>query len=302
MLPPRDGVGASQVALPAGTWRHVLEFLVARFPAIDANEWCARMARGEVVDAAGGRVTPEMAYRPHSRLFYYRQVPGEAAPTEAARVVFEDELLVVADKPHGVPVTPSGGYLQQALLVQLRRELGLDLLVPLHRIDRETAGLVLFAKQPATRAAYVRLFADRAVTKVYEALAPRTAELSFPFTRASRIVESRHFMQMREEEPAVPPTRAPNAFTRIDQVEIQGSLARYRLWPLTGKRHQLRVHMAALGLPIVGDRIYPLLLPKGSDDRRDPLRLLAQHIAFVDPVTGQERRFSTRQALHYPAA
>ena len=298
MLPVRDGVGPSQVALPAGNWACVLDFLVARFPAICASEWTARMEQGDVVDATGRRVGPQEHYVAHGKLYYYRSVPGEAANAAQASVLFEDDLLVVADKPHFLPVTPSGDYLQETLLVRLRRQLGVDALTPLHRIDRETAGIVLFAKQPASCAGYHQLFASREVAKTYQAIAPFDATLQFPVRRASALVAADHFMQMREAR--ADEERAPNAWTQIDLIERREALARYRLLPLSGKRHQLRVHMAALGLPILGDRIYPHLLPQGGDEAGNPLRLLAESIAFRDPVTGQDRNFASRQQLHFP--
>lgn len=302
MLPLRDGVGPSQVALPAGPWTCMLDFLVQRFPAISAAEWSARMAAGDVVDGGGHRVWPGQPYLPHGKLYYYRTVPNELPNAAQACVLFEDDLLVVADKPHFLPVTPSGNYLQETLLVRLRRKLGLHGLTPLHRIDRETAGIVLFAKQPATCAGYHSLFADRQVAKTYQAIAASQALLRFPLTRTSTLVTSDHFMQMREAPDDAANGRAPNARTEIELIETRGASARYRLRPLTGKRHQLRVHMAALGLPILGDRIYPSLLPRGGDEAGNPLRLLAESIAFRDPVTGEDRGFASRQQLHFPAS
>lgn len=304
MLPVRDGVGASQVGLPEGPWASMLDFLVQRFPAISAEQWRERMALGNVVDDAGRCIAPGQAYAAHGKLYYYRTVPDELPNAAQARVLFEDELLVVADKPHFLPVTPSGNYLQETLLVRLRRQLGIDALTPLHRLDRETAGVMLFAKQPATCEHYHGLFAGRQVAKIYEAIAPaahtaaHTAALQFPLTRASTLVPSDHFMQMRE----APAGAAPNAWTGIELIETRGAHARYRLRPLTGKRHQLRVHMAALGLPILGDRIYPTLLPQGGDEPHNPLRLLAQSISFRDPVTGEDRRFDSGLQLHFPAS
>ncbi len=300
MLPMRDGVGASQVGLPEGPWATLLDFLVQRFPQVDAGQWRERMTQGLVVDEAGRCVAPQQAYAPHGKLYYYRSVPAETPDPTGISVLFEDELLVVADKPHFLPVTPSGGYLRQTLLVRLRRQLGLDTLTPLHRLDRETAGVVLLAKQPATCAHYHRLFFNRGVAKTYEAIAPSPAgtTLRFPLTRATTLVDGDHFMRMRE----LPhdPTGTPNASTGIEWIETQGAHARYRLRPLTGKRHQLRVHMAALGLPILGDRIYPVLMPQGGDEMHNPLRLLAQRIAFCDPITGKARFFESRQLLHFP--
>lgn len=302
MLPIRDGVGPSQVGLPPGGWRCMLDFLVDRFPAISAIEWNARMAAGDVVDEAGRPVTPGQAYLAHGKLYYYRTVPHEKPNAAQACVLFEDELLVVADKPHFLPVTPSGAYLQETLLVRLRRQLGLDALTPLHRIDRETAGVVLFAKQPATVSDYYALFAGRQVAKTYQAIAPTDPRQRFPQTRTSKLVTGHHFMQMCEAPEDAGDAWASKSRTEIELIEARGSWGRYRLRPLTGKRHQLRVHMAALGLPILGDRIYPKLLPQGGDEVNNPLRLLAESIAFHDPVTGAARSFSSRQQLHFPKA
>lgn len=300
MLPTRAGVGHSTVGLPAGSWTTLIEFLVARFPGVKRSEWLARMARGEVVDEAGARVEPEGTYRPHSRLFYYRSLPQEARNPAQETVLFEDEWLVVADKPHFLPVTPSGAYLQETLLVRLRCRLGIDDLAPLHRIDRETAGLVLFVKQAATRARYQALFAQQAIHKTYQAIAPWRTDLHYPLSRTSVLEGADNFMQMREAQGAgtVPASRA--ARTTIELLETNGPLARFRLHPLTGRRHQLRVHMAAAGMPIVGDLIYPALRPAGSDDPGNPLRLLAEQVAFTDPVTGQARRFTSRGVLRFP--
>lgn len=300
MLPVRDGVGPSCVALPAGPWSTFLDFLGERLPAVSHSEWRDRMLAGDVVDGHGHPVTPDQRYRTQGKLYYYRVLPPEPRRAAAEAVLFEDEWLVVADKPHFLPVTPSGKHLQETLLVRLRRRLGLDALSPLHRIDRETAGVVLFAKQAATRGAYQALFAARTVHKTYEAIAPLRQALDFPLDYASHLVDDENFMRMREEPAHLAGAATPNAHTRIELLQRAGGLGRFRLHPRTGKRHQLRVHMAALGMPIVGDRIYPALMPENTDDMANPLRLLAAEIAFRDPFTGQQRHFASRQQLHYP--
>lgn len=300
MLPVRDGVGASQVALPVGPWTCILDFLVDRFPGVCAADWAARLQAGDVVDAAGRVVEAQQAYVPHGKLYYYRTVPNEAPNAAQATVLFEDDHLVVADKPHFLPVTPSGPYLQQSLLIRLRRQFGLPDLAPVHRIDRETAGLVLFAKQPGARAAYQRLFAERKVVKHYQAIAPSDARLRFPLSRASTLLPADHFMQMREADAQA--GAKPNAYTDIELMETRGPWARYGLRPSTGKRHQLRVHMAALGLPILGDRIYPQLMPHDADEPANPLRLLAASLEFRDPLSGEERCFASSRQLHFPDA
>jgi tRNA pseudouridine32 synthase/23S rRNA pseudouridine746 synthase len=198
---------------------------------------------------------------------------------------------MVVDKPHFLPVVPSGKYLQETVLIRLKNTLGLDALSPIHRIDRDTAGLVLFSKQVASRGAYQELFRTRQVDKTYECIAPWNADLAWPITRQSRIVPSAHFMQ-QTEVPGV-----PNALTHITPIEVLGPLARYALRPVTGQRHQLRVHMAALGLPLVGDGMYPTLTPEGHADYGNPLQLLAKSIAFTDPISGERRQFESAQKL-----
>jgi tRNA pseudouridine32 synthase/23S rRNA pseudouridine746 synthase len=290
-LPTKNGVGPSCVGLPAGNWRSITDFLVERFPAITREVWLERMAHQLVMDEFGGLVTPERPYPGPMRIYYYRAVDVEARIPFEEAVLYQDDHLVVADKPHFLPVTPSGHYLQETLLVRLKKRLGIDTLIPIHRIDRETAGLVLFSTQPDERNAYQAMFRDHAVTKHYEAIAPWRQDLTWPITRKSRIVEDEPFFRQRE----VP--GQPNSETQMDVIEKSGDLARYALSPVTGKKHQLRVHMNALGLPILNDRMYPPVAETPDDDYRLPLQLLAKSIAFTDPVTGQARHFQSQRTL-----
>lgn len=274
-------------------WPTVLEFLVQRFPHVSTAQWRERMDAGLVVNEHGAPVRTDCVYRSVRRLYYFRTLEAEPSIPFEARVLWRDAHLLVVDKPHFLPVVPSGKYLQETLLVRLKRALDNDALVPIHRIDRDTAGLVLFSLQPATRKLYQGLFRQRAVEKTYEAIAPWNPDLSlsWPVRRASRIVAGAHFMQQVEV------AGSPNAITHIRPVEVQGTLARYVLQPVTGQRHQLRVHMAALGLPLVGDGIYPVLTPEGSADYARPLQLLARTIAFTDPLSGVHRQFESCRAL-----
>ena len=290
-LPTKNGVGPSCVGLPAGNWRSITDFLVERFPAITREVWLERMAHQLVMDEFGGLVTPERPYPGPMRIYYYRAVDVEARIPFEEAVLYQDDHLVVADKPHFLPVTPSGHYLQETLLVRLKKRLGIDTLIPIHRIDRETAGLVLFSTQPDERNAYQALFRDHAVTKHYEAIAPWRQDLTWPITRKSRIVEDEPFFRQRE----VP--GQPNSETHMDVIEKSGGSARYALSPVTGKKHQLRVHMNALDLPILNDRMYPPVAETPDDDYRLPLQLLAKSIAFTDPVTGQARHFQSQRTL-----
>jgi tRNA pseudouridine32 synthase/23S rRNA pseudouridine746 synthase len=297
-MPSKNGVGASCVALPKGDWATVLDYLVQQFPAIARGQWQSRMARGDVLDAQGLALAPDAIYRPRARIYYWRYLPAEPRIPFDEEILFQDEHLLVADKPHFLPVTPGGRYLQETLLVRLKNRTGINTLAPIHRIDRETAGLVLFAIKPQMRDAYAALFRERVVKKRYEAIALWRADLRFPMDYQSRLVEGDIFITMREE------AGEPNAFTRIsvlEQRDQSGQWARYCLEPHTGRRHQLRVQMAALGLPIVNDQIYPVLHPALEEgelpDYARPLKLLAKSIAFADPVTGQARRFESRLRL-----
>lgn len=290
-LPVRDGVGPSSVLLPAGAWLRMVDFLCAAFPDIAPTIWQSRLQRGEVVDDAGRPFAADSPYAAGMRLWYYRELAAETPIPFEAEIIHRDEHLLVADKPHFLAVMPAGRFLQQTLLVRLKRETGLDDLVPLHRIDRGTAGLVVFSLNPQTRGLYQSLFPRREVTKTYEALAPALRDLDFPLLRRSRLVEGEPFFRMRE----VPGT--PNSETLIDVQERHGSRMLYRLNPVTGKKHQLRVHLAALGAGIVNDPFYPQLQPEIEDDFSRPLKLLARSIAFTDPLSGLARCFESNRTL-----
>jgi tRNA pseudouridine32 synthase / 23S rRNA pseudouridine746 synthase len=295
-LPLLDGVGASAVACPPGAWPSVLDFLAERLPRVARADWHARLVRGEVLDAQGRALAADAPYRANTLLYYYRRLEHEDPIPFEEQILFQDELLLVADKPHFLPVTPKGRYVQQTLLTRLKKRSGIATLTPVHRIDRETAGLVLFSIQPSTRDAYQALFRERRVDKVYEAIAaaPEAAgrPLALPMVYSSRLRErSDAFMQMEEVE------GEPNAVTAIALLErLVGGLARYELRPSSGQKHQLRAQMSALGLPIVGDRIYPRLLPEPTTpDYGRPLQLLARRLEFIDPVSGERRCWESRR-------
>ena len=294
-IPTRHGVGPTCVFLPAGPWPTVLDFLVERMPHISREAWAARLRNKSVLNAEGGPVLLTEPYTPRTRLFYYRHIEDEPQLPEQASIVFEDDHLLVADKPHFMPVTPGGRYVQQSLLVQLKNLTGCDDLAPLHRIDRETAGLVMLSKRPADRDAYHALFRQQHIHKTYHAVAPFRAELAWPRTHTSRMVAGEPFFRMQE----VPGDA--NSETRISLLRTDGSRALYQLEPVSGKRHQLRVHMLALGLPLEGDLFYPEALrgPGAPEDFSQALQLLAQRIAFTDPVTGAERVFDSQRSLRF---
>jgi tRNA pseudouridine32 synthase/23S rRNA pseudouridine746 synthase len=291
-LPTRDGVGPSCVGLPAGPWPTIADFLIERFPAISRDIWAARIAAQEVVDEHGALVTPERRYEAPLRVYYYRTLDAEVRIPFDEQVLFQDDQLVVVDKPHFLPVTPTGKYLQESLLVRLKRKLKIDDLVPLHRIDRSTAGLVLFSVRPETRGAYQAMFPERRIAKHYEAIVPwREGVSSVPDTYRSRLVDDEHFMRVKETP------GEPNSETRIAVQQTLGERALLKLSPVTGRKHQLRVHCMALGMPIENDPIYPTLLPADTDDFDKPLQLLAKSVAFQDPITGDLRSFTSPRNL-----
>lgn len=286
--------GASTVHLPQGPWDTLLDSLCAQFPRVSRAEWRARLQRGRVLDSEGRPLAEDAPHRAGMRVHYFREVDAEPPVPEDIAILHADATLVVADKPHFLPVTPSGPWVEHTLLAQLRRRLDNPHLVPLHRIDRHTAGVVLLSADPASRDAYMALFRERRVDKRYEALAPPLPQLQLPHVRHSRLCRGEPFFRMRE----APGTA--NSETRIDVLERGRTQWRYALTPVTGRKHQLRVHMAALGAPIINDPFYPWLQPEGPDDPARPLQLLARSLAFTDPVSGERREWRSRRVLEGP--
>ena len=285
-----DSVAPSRLQLPPGPWASLLDGLCARFPAIGRELWQDRFARGRVLDAQGRALAADAPYRAGMEIRYFREVAQEARIPFQERIVHADAHLLVVDKPHFLAVAPAGRFVAETLLGRLRRRYGEPGLVPLHRLDAGTAGLVLFSRDPASRDAYQALFRERRIRKRYEALAPPLPECAFPLLRRSRIVAGEPFFLMREVEGEA------NSETRIDVLERGESVWRYALEPVTGRKHQLRLHLAALGAPILGDRFYPLA-PQAPDDYARPLKLLARSLQFVDPLDGRERRYDSGLAL-----
>jgi len=312
------GVSASKVGVPANTRLSAIDFLCTRFPAIQREVWLQRFDAGRVLNAMGQRIEPSLRLLGETHLLYFREVTNESTLPFKAEIIFQDAHLVVADKPHFMPVTPGGQYVQQSLLVQLKQQLNLPELSPIHRIDRETAGLVVFSVRAQDRDAYQALFRLRQVDKTYEAIAgvPESSplKLEFPLTHKSKMVEDAQFFRMRElGADEIQDGEACNSETWIDCIErLDGNasvmstlttsppaLARYVLKPVTGQRHQLRVHMNALGLPLVGDQFYPVVkrAADAPNDFDEPLQLLAKTITFNDPLAGVERSFESCRAL-----
>jgi len=295
--PASAAAAASTVRLPAGSWETVLDCLCSHFAAVSRQQWLQRMAGGRVLDADRQAIGPQHRYRAGLVVHYFREVPHERPIAGNERIIHCDEHLVVADKPHFLPVIPAGRFVRETLLARLIARLRNPDLVPLHRIDRDTAGLVMFSACRATRGRYQALFRDARIEKHYEAIAPALPDLDLPHTRATRLAVGAPFFRMCEVDgPANARTRV-ELLSRVVAGHADRPLThwRYRLTPFTGKKHQLRVHMAALGAAIVNDPFYPDLLEERNDDCRAPLKLLARELSFADPLTGAPRAF--RSAL-----
>lgn len=295
-LPVRDGLNPSRIRLPDEGPPTVLEYLVDRF-AGDAARVREKVDAGEVVDGDGVVVTVRTPFVPQGWVFLYRDPAPEPRVPFEIDILHRDGDLLVVDKPHFLATMPRGLHVVESALVRLRRDLGLPDLSPIHRLDRVTAGVLVFSLRPANRGAYQTLFARRKVTKYYEAVAPYRPDVELPAVVESRIVKERGTPTAQQ----VP--GEPNARTRVELLDVRGDRGLYGLHPATGKVHQLRLHMNSLGLPIVGDNFYPALLDTDRQDYSDPLQLLAKRIEFDDPLTGAHRRFDSRRELaRWPAA
>lgn len=294
-LPVRDGVGPTRLRVPrSGPWATIAEYVTGRFSHVDPDVLLSRFDRGEVVAFDGTRLSRDTPLGAEDFVWYYREPPDEPdIPSDVVVRHLDDDLLVV-DKPHFLPTTPGGGFLMNSALVRLRQRFDNPDLTPIHRLDRATAGLVMFSVRPATRGAYQMLFADRAVKKVYEAVTtiPGSGMPPLPLVVRSHLTSTRGSLRAVVHE-----DREPNAETLVEAIRIGKATAHLRLHPRTGRMHQLRSHLAGIGLGILGDRFYPDLLDEAPDDPERPLQLLARELRFVDPLSGEPREFITGLTL-----
>lgn len=296
-LPMRDGVGATRLRVPrSGPWSTVREFMIERFFHLDPAYLTARFDRGEIVAFDGTPLTHDTPLGVEDFVWYYRELPVEPEIPFDVEILHQDDDLVVVDKPHFLPTTPAGKYVQNSALVRLRRQLGNDELAPVHRLDRATAGLLMFSARPQTRGAYQTLFQRRRITKVYEAVSARPAGWTDTLPQTVRLHIEKPRAQLCVQVDAV---REPNSETLIELVDADDEVVHTLLHPHTGKMHQLRVHLASIGIGILHDNLYPILTDEKPDDHDRPLQLLARELAFIDPLSGEERTFTTRRTLRY---
>lgn len=286
----------SEITLPAmnDNWPTVLAFLCHHFARIPAEVWLARVRSGKVFWYKGDVITEQTPFLPSRRVCYYREVVAEPLIPLSHQILYQDEHILVADKPHFLPVTPGGDFVNECLLQRLKDQTGITALVPLHRLDRDTAGLVMFSVQPASRAAYYELFSGGGIEKSYQARA----------YLGDSTISAQQWQVRNRIEKAEPRflnkicAGAENAWSTITLCKVQAGVGHFQLTPHTGKTHQLRLHMQSLGWPILNDRYYPTLLPKNTSDFSQPLQLLAAELRFIDPLTGAKQQFCSLQQLN----
>ncbi|MGG4773114.1 pseudouridine synthase [Paenalcaligenes sp. Me52] len=297
-LPTKEGVSPSRVWLPEGEWLTLGEFLLQRFEYLDPDALQQRIERGDVVNDSGEPQALDTPYVPGQWLWYYREVADEAIVPFEMPILYADDRLIAVDKPHFLATTPSGSYLKETALVRLRAQFNNPDITPLHRLDRDTAGVLLFCVQPQYRGLYQSLFQSRDVQKEYEAIAPAGLKLSLPSHYCSHIEVLKGVFLVRERDDL-----DANSETYIEelsrwQMDDESWWCHYRLQPTTGRKHQLRMHMSSLGSPILNDSYYPYWdQSRPIDDFSLPLQLLARRIAFVDPVDGEYREFRSLRQL-----
>ncbi|MGR0305223.1 pseudouridine synthase [Acinetobacter beijerinckii] len=288
-----NGVSASKVFLPNDVSAvTIFDYLCQHFPHIQVSEWQQRFTDELIYSAQGEKLKLDSVYIPNTHIFYYRFLAHEVHVPFQHKILFENDDLLVVDKPHFLTMSPTGQYVQETLLVRLKKQTGYDDLTPIHRLDRETAGVVLFCKKASSRNAYQQLFAERKVQKTYHAIAEYRPEIHFPLTLKLHLEKGHPFytMQINSEKKS-------NTETIISIIEHNENYAKYLLQPKTGKQHQLRVHLNFLGIPILNDTFYPKVKHKDDDDFSQPLQLLAKQIQFIDPFTNQEMNFSSLQEI-----
>jgi tRNA pseudouridine32 synthase/23S rRNA pseudouridine746 synthase len=275
-------------------YQTVIDFLIDHFKQIDPSVWQQRIEAGKVHWQHGGLIGINTAYQATQRVYYYREVVAETKVPFAEQVLYQDSNTIIVYKPHFLPVTPGGNYVNECLVHRLRIATQIDTVAPAHRLDKDTAGVMLMTLDPQTRHAYHQLFLDNKITKDYQAiakltpqllvqLADNTCTLPMHWTVKNRIVAATPSFTMQVVEGEA------NSHSEISLVAVKGDLGLFTLSPITGKTHQLRVHMQSLGMPILNDRFYPILQPKGPDNFGKPLQLLAKRLRFTDPISGTEQ-------------
>lgn len=288
-----NGVTASKVFLADTTSNieTIYQYLCCHFPHIQPNEWKQRFNDQLIFNLNGEILNLNSSFQANTHIYYYRFLENEVHVPFYEQIIFENDDLLVVDKPHFLTISPTGQYVQETLLVRLKKITNNPDLTPIHRLDRETAGIVLFSKKPQSRGMYQQLFAEKKVQKIYHAIAPYCPHLSFPHTVELRMEKGEPFYTMQVVG------GSSNSRTEINLIDHNQNWAKYLLKPITGKQHQLRVHLNSLNIPIKNDPFYPIVIHKVDTDFSAPLQLLAKEIFFTDPITQQEMHFCSNKEL-----
>lgn len=300
-LPIKDGIKPSYLVLPHDktfAQHTLLQFLCTHFPFVSENTWKARLNSGMVVNQQGEPLNEHTPFIAGNTIYYYREISREDEPHIPfnEQILHIDDDLLVVDKPHFLPVIPSGRFLRETLLTRLRlhpdlQHLNIADITPIHRLDKDTAGVILLSHNPTTRAAYQTLFQNKTIQKTYHAIAPTRTDLDYPLHIQSRLIRGETFFTTQTI------SGEPNSHTILNLIENRGENSLYELKPITGKKHQLRVHMLSLNIPILNDALYPIVHEVGTEDYSKPLKLLAKQIEFIDPISQTVRIFSSQQNL-----
>lgn len=304
-LPMLNGVTASQLFLPpihqiacANNDYTVLDYLCHSFHHLDKAQIIKKFEDGLIFAKINNGFLPLSIndyYKDYqnTHIYYYRFIEHEVIVPFEHKIIYENDCFVVVDKPHFLTMSPSGNYVSQTLLTRLKQQLNNPDLTPIHRLDKDTAGLVLFCKNKKHRGAYQSLFADQKIKKHYHAIAKYDADLLFPMTLNLYMTRGNPFYTMMIQD-----NHKPNSCTHIEILEHNKNYAKYQLTPITGKLHQLRVHLNYLNIPIKNDAYYPTVRHKSMDDFSNPLQLLAKHIEFIDPICNRLYCFDSEQVLN----
>lgn len=295
-VPPRQGISPTRIRLPADQrWPTLAAFLTERFPPHDASAVHASFERGDVFGPDAAPLTPSAPYAPGGHIWVFRPLPEEPAVPTDLPILYEDDHLLAVDKPHGLPVTPRGGFVRQTVTTLLRHRTGNPEISPAHRLDRMTAGVLLLTKTRPARGPVQQLFAQGRIRKTYRLIAPLgPALLTEPITLSSRIIKPAESLRACDV-PGVPNARTDVVLLTV----LDERCGLYEAHLHTGRTHQIRVHLNSLGRPILGDPLYPSTRTDAEQAALPPLQLLAHRLALTHPLTAAPLDLHTGRTLEY---